>query len=96
MGHHNVRPLQDLSLTAVAMVENQNKGGGKTSPPVPQELRGKWHRTAGGDPICFRSNCRSGCPEKGIKPGQKCSKGLHICAAPRCGGEHSLQQHGAK
>ena len=29
MGHHNVRPLQDLSLTAVAMVENQNKGGGR-------------------------------------------------------------------
>ena len=72
------------------------KGGGKPSPPIPQELRGKWHRTGTGEPICFGFNCKSGCPEKHVKPGQKCSKGLHICAEPRCGGEHSLQQHGAK
>ena len=45
------------------------KGGGKTSPPIPQELRGKWHRTAGGDPICFGFNCRSGCPEKEMQQG---------------------------
>jgi hypothetical protein len=31
-----------------------------------------------------------------VKPGQRCSKGYHVCAEPRCGGEHSLQQHGNK
>ena len=72
------------------------KGGGKSSPPVPQELRGKWHKSSSGEPICFGFNCRSGCPEKNVKPGQRCSKGLHICAEPKCGGEHSLQQHGQK
>ena len=34
--------------------------------------------------------------EKGIKPGQRCSKGRHVCAEPRCQGEHSLQQHATK
>ena len=72
------------------------QGGGKSSPPVPQELRGKWHKSSSGEPICFGFNCRSGCPEKNVKPGQRCSKGLHICAEPKCGGEHSLQQHGQK
>eukprot|EP00435_Cladocopium_sp_Y103_P056280 s2737_g19.t1 len=76
---------------------SQAKGKSKgKSPPVPQELRGKWHKTSSGDPICFGFNCKSGCPEKNIKPGQRCSKGYHICAEPRCGGEHSLQQHGSK
>ena len=80
----------------------KGKGGGKTkskqkgSPPIPSELRGKWHKTPSGDPICFGFNCRSGCAEKGIQPGQRCSKGFHLCAEPRCQGEHSLQQHGSK
>eukprot|EP00435_Cladocopium_sp_Y103_P029318 s1136_g7.t1 len=73
------------------------KGKGKTkSPPVPQELRGKWHKTSSGDPICFGYNCKSGCSEKHVKPGQRCSKGYHVCAEPRCGADHSLQQHGSK
>ena len=72
------------------------KGGKPSSPPVPSELRGKWHRSPQGEPICFGYNCRSGCAGKHIKPGQKCSKGLHICAEPRCGAEHSLQQHPGK
>ena len=74
---------------------NHGKGRGKgKSPPVPQELRGKWHKTGSGDPICFGFNCKSGCSDKSVKPGQRCSKGYHVCAEPRCGGEHSLQQHG--
>lgn len=75
---------------------SKGKAKGKPGPPVPQELRGKWHKTATGDPICFGYNCKSGCPEKGVKPGARCSKCFHICAEPRCGAEHSLQQHGAK
>ena len=74
----------------------KGKTKGRPGPPVPQELRGKWHKTSSGEPICFGYNCKSGCPEKGIKPGQRCSKGYHICAEPKCGGDHSLQQHGGK
>ena len=70
------------------------RGGGKSSPPVPAELRGKWHKSSNGEPICYGYNCRSGCSEKGIKPGGRCAKGLHICAEPRCGAAHSLQEHG--
>eukprot|EP00435_Cladocopium_sp_Y103_P074715 s4_g50.t1 len=72
------------------------KGGGKSAPPVPAELRGKWHKNSSGEPICYGYNCKSGCAEKGVKPGGRCSKGLHICAEPRCGGHHSLQEHGSK
>lgn len=75
---------------------SKGKGKGKPGPPVPQELRGKWHKTSAGEPICFGYSCKSGCPDKGVKPGGRCSKGFHICAEPRCGGEHSLQQHNAK
>ena len=70
------------------------RSGGKSSPPIPAELRGKWHKSSSGDPICYGFNCRSGCSEKGVKPGGRCSKGLHICAEPRCGASHSLQDHG--
>eukprot|EP00435_Cladocopium_sp_Y103_P045710 s1638_g13.t1 len=72
------------------------KGGGKNAPPIPAELRGKWHKNSSGEPICYGYNCRSGCAEKNVKPGGRCSKGLHICAEPRCGGNHSLQEHGSK
>eukprot|EP00435_Cladocopium_sp_Y103_P020392 s3652_g5.t1 len=72
------------------------KGGSKSTPPIPAELRGKWHKNSSGEPICYGYNCKSGCPEKGVKPGGRCSKGLHICAEPRCGGNHSLQEHGSK
>eukprot|EP00435_Cladocopium_sp_Y103_P044391 s1982_g12.t1 len=70
------------------------KGGGKNAPPIPAELRGKWYKNSSGEPICYGYNCKSGCAEKGIKPGGRCAKGLHICAEPRCGGHHSLQEHG--
>lgn len=70
------------------------RSSSKGAPPIPAELRGKWHKSSNGDPICYGYNCKSGCPEKGIKPGGRCSKGLHICAEPRCGANHSLQDHG--
>ena len=70
------------------------KGGGRNAPPIPAELKGKWHRNASGEPICYGFKCRSGCSDKAIKPGGRCAKGLHICAEPRCGAAHSLQDHG--
>ena len=70
------------------------KGQNRSTPPIPAELRGKWHKSPAGEPICYGFNCKSGCSEKNVKPGGKCSRGLHICAEPRCGAPHSLQDHG--
>lgn len=55
----------------------KGKSNGKSGPPIPQELRGKWHKTPSGEPICFGFNCKSGCPDK---PGQRCSRGYHVSA----------------
>lgn len=69
------------------------KKGGKGGPPTPSELRGKWHKLANGEPICFGYNCASGCAESSkVKPGERCSKGWHVCAEPRCQKAHSMQQ----
>lgn len=73
----------------------KGKKGGKAMPPVPAELRGKYHKNAAGEPICYGFNCASGCPEKNVKPGERCSRGWHICAEPKCQKPHSLQQHSA-
>ena len=55
------------------------KGQGKTktkgklmkgvAPPMPKELRGKYHRTSAGEPLCFRYNTTQGCPHTDIKAG---------------------------
>ena len=66
--------------------------GKRSTPPVPQELRGKWFKLPNGEPICFGYNCKSGCSSK-TKPGEKCSKGWHVCAEPKCQKNHSLTQH---
>lgn len=70
--------------------------GSKGSPPMPKELHGKWHKNSQGDPICFAYNTSQGCQEKNIKPGERCRKGLHICAEPRCQQAHALHEHGKK
>ena len=76
------------------------KGKGKSSakgktPPMPQELRGKYHKTASNEPICFAFNTSTGCSHSNtVKAGDRCPKGLHVCAEPRCQQRHSLQQHG--
>lgn len=73
----------------------KGKGKGKKkNPPVPAELRGKWYKTAKGEPLCFGFNCASGCPNK-VAPGEKCPRGWHLCAEPKCQKAHSLQQHSA-
>jgi len=57
---------------------------------LPDELKGKATKTARGEPICFAYNL-SGC--SGAVPGQKCSKGYHVCAEPGCGKAHCLKDH---
>ncbi len=71
----------------------KGKGKGKGAPAMPSELRGKWHSMPNGDPICFGYNTSRGCSEKNVKPGERCSKGWHCCAEPRCQEPHSLTKH---
>ena len=66
---------------------------GKGTPAMPKDLHGKWHRTPGGDPICFGFNTSAGCAEKGVKPGGRCRKGLHVCAEPKCQEPDPLHEH---
>jgi len=75
--------------------KSKGKAGGKgKAPPMPQELRGKYYKTAANEPICFAFNTAAGCAHSStVKPGDRCPKGLHVCAEPRCQQPHSLQQH---
>ena len=68
--------------------QNTGKGKGKATgkgkaPPMPQELRGKYHKTAANEPICFAYNTSAGCSHlTTVKAGDRCPKGLHVCAEP--------------
>lgn len=72
--------------------KGKGKKGSKSAPPMPKELRGKWHRTPGGDPICYAFNTAAGCSQD-VKPGDRCAKGFHVCMEPKCQKSHSLTQH---
>ena len=76
--------------------ERKGKGKGKKgkNPPMHAELRNKWHRTSSGDPLCFGYNTSKGCDQ--AKDGEKCAKGWHLCAEPRCLQAHPLPQHPRK
>ena len=93
-------PSRPAPYHAVGGKSQAGKGKGKTggkgkTPPMPQELRGKYHKTAANEPICFAFNTASGCSHSTtVKAGDRCPKGLHVCAEPRCQQPHSLQQHG--
>lgn len=73
--------------------KGKGKGRGKPTPSMPAELRGKWHSTPNGEPLCYGFNTAKGCPEKNIKPGERCKKGWHNCAEPRCQQPHPVFQH---
>ena len=75
-------------------LQGKGVGKGKRNPAVPLPLLnlGCVARTPPGctaalpeEPICFSYNLPGGCPN--AQPGQRCSKGLHICA--KCFGGHS-------
>lgn len=76
--------------------KSKGKGKGKASAPsMPQELRGKWYKTAAGEPLCFGYNLHSGCNHsKTVKDGERCPKGWHLCCEPKCQGAHPLFKHG--
>ncbi|CAE7216565.1 pol [Symbiodinium sp. CCMP2592] len=60
--------------------------GKKRFVAMPSELRGCNSHTAKGHPIGYAFNLGS-CPNK--VTGNKCEKGLHICAVPKCGMNHA-------
>ena len=74
--------------------KGKGKAGGKGKQlPMPLELRGKYHETASNEPICFAFNTVGGCSHSSVKPGDRCPRGFHVCAEPKCQQPHSLQQH---
>lgn len=77
--------------------KGKGKGkGGKTKrgrgPNIPRGLIGKSLQTKSGERLCWSYNLPQGCQE--AKPGDKCSRGRHLCAEPGCEQSHSLQNHG--
>ena len=70
--------------------ERKGKGKGRKgkAPPMPAELRNKWHRTANGDLLCFGYNTAKGCDQ--ARDGERCTRGWHLCAEPKCLQTHSL------
>ena len=64
---------------------------GKSSGPssVP---KGCQSQTSDGKYICYAFNDANGCQQGGnVQPGERCSKGFHVCGKRNCGGHHSLQ-----
>ena len=76
--------------------DRKGRGKGKKgkTPPMPAELRNKWHRTSTGAPLCFAYNTAKGCDQ--ARDGEQCQKGWHLCAEPRCLQAHSLLNHPKK
>ena len=66
--------------------KGKGKGKARFMTRLPPGLEGCRSSTNRGDPICFAFNLE-GCATKG----QRCEKGLHICAVPKCGAHN----HGA-
>jgi hypothetical protein len=60
---------------------------GKQRTEFPRMPEGCVTKTSKGQRICIQFNNSLGC--KHAKPGQSCDRGLHICAKPECGGNHS-------
>ena len=60
--------------------------GRKSKVSMPKELIGMMSAWKG-ERICYSYNL-AGCSEKGV---ERCSKGLHVCCFPGCGGPHSLK-----
>ena len=76
--------------------KNKGRGKGKSKkggrgPNVPSALIGKALETPQKKRLCWGFNLPNGC--NAAKPGETCSKGLHVCAEPGCFKHHSLQDH---
>ena len=79
-----------------APAKGKGKGkGGKSKrgrgPNIPRGLIGKCLHTKANERLCWAFNLPQGCQD--AKPGNKCARGLHLCAEPNCEQPHSLQNH---
>ena len=69
-------------------VKAAGKGKRKQQVPrMPKELIGM-EFSIDGKNLCYSYNMTVGCSTRGV---DRCEKGLHRCAFPGCGGDHSLQ-----
>ncbi len=83
---------QEVSSLKSAGRDEVSKGKGKGRSNVPRELIGKTTTMPDGTPICFNYNL-GGCND--AQPGDKCRRGLHVCAEPGCQSRtHALRRHG--
>ena len=73
--------------------KGKGKKGGKRGrgPNVPKGLINKKLQTSSGERLCWAFNLDQGCPN--AKPGERCNRGIHLCAEPGCEKPHSLQKH---
>ena len=62
----------------------------RSSVKMPAELMGQNPMTDSGEPICYSYNL-NGCPD--AAPGQRCTKGWHVCTKPGCQAVHSQRNH---
>jgi aryl carrier-like protein len=72
--------------------KGKSKGkGSKDGAPrngMPADLAGMSARDAANNLICFNFNRACGCSN--AVSSNKCSRGMHVCCKPGCGGSHSL------
>jgi hypothetical protein len=77
---------------AKAEAKGKSKGkGSKDGAPrngMPADLAGMSARDAANNLICFNFNRACGCSN--AVSSNKCSRGMHVCCKPGCGGSHSL------
>jgi hypothetical protein len=66
---------------------------GPSKHPMPKGLQGNVAKTEDGRFICFGFNLPTGCGSKGIKRGDRCPKGYHVCCKPGCAEAHPLGEH---
>jgi hypothetical protein len=74
--------------------KGKDKGGkSKTSSAfdVIPELKGMWAFVRG-NAVCVKYNLGT-CPETQVKPGEWCSRGVHVCCVPKCFESHSMKEH---
>ena len=92
-GRRFVVPRNDRAAQLASQRPGHAKGrkGKQRGPNIPAGLLNKALETPQNQRICWGFNLPNGC--KAAKPGESCSKGLHVCAEPGCFKPHSLQEH---
>ena len=100
--YHNLPALEAKARGGAKALDTQfplddkfdtlRKRGGKAKrgPRMPPELVGMAYMTDRDEPICFAYNL-DGCDK--ADSGERCPRGLHVCARPGCFKAHSQKDH---